>query len=99
MINEPALRHGPIWKNADFIVRGDDGRPLLENGDPVTMESLIKVVPVDQYMPLGCAALTNVGYEPKFVNDAFAFRETVTEMRQRLNKTKAKQLSRNQPSL
>ena len=53
------------------------------------MESPIKVVPVDQYMPLSCAALTNVGYEPKFVNDAFAFRETVVEMQQRLDRTKA----------
>ena len=25
LFSEPALRHGPIWKNADFIVRGDDG--------------------------------------------------------------------------
>ena len=53
------------------------------------MESPIKVAPVDQYMPLNCAALTNVGYEPKFTNDAFAFRETVAEMRQRLDRTKA----------
>ena len=89
LFSEPALCHGPIWKNADFIVRGDDGRPLLENGDPVAMESPIKVAPVDQYMPLSCAALTNVGYEPKFVNDAFAFRETVAEMWQCLDRTKA----------
>ena len=40
-------------------------------------------------MPLDCAALTNVGYQPKFANDAFAFRETVMEMWQRLNSTKA----------
>ena len=53
------------------------------------MESPIKVVPVDQYMPLSCAALTNVGYEPKFANDAFAFRETVAEMWQHLDRTKA----------
>ena len=52
------------------------------------MESPIKVVPVDQYTPLQCTALTNVGYEPKFANDAFAFRETVTEMRQCLNRGK-----------
>ena len=89
LISEPALCCGPIWKNADFIVQGDDGLPLLENGDPVAMESPIKVAPVDQDMPLNCAALTNVGYEPKFANNAFAFRETVTEMRQCLNKTKA----------
>ena len=30
-----------------------------------------------------------MGYEPKFTNDAFAFRETVAEMRQRLNRTRA----------
>ena len=53
------------------------------------MESPIKVAPVDQYMPLSCTALTNVGYEPKFANDAFTFRETVTEMWQRLDRTKA----------
>ena len=53
------------------------------------METPIKVVPVDQYTPLGCTALTNVGYEPKFMNNAFTFRETVAEMRQRLDKTKA----------
>ena len=53
------------------------------------MESPIKVAPVDQYMPLSCAALTNVGYEPKFVNDTFTFRETVAQMGQRLDRTKA----------
>ena len=53
------------------------------------MGTPIKVAPVDQYMPLSCAALTNVGYEPKFTNDAFTFRETVVEMRQCLNRTKA----------
>ena len=89
LISEPALCRGPIWKNADFIVRGDDRRPLLENGDPVAMESPIKVALIDQYTPLDCAALTNVGYEPKFANDAFAFRETVAEMRQHLDRTKA----------
>ena len=52
------------------------------------MESPIKVAPVGQYTPLSCAALTNVGYEPKFTNDAFAFRETVAEMRQHLDRTK-----------
>ena len=89
MISEPAECRGPIWKNADFVVRGDDGWPLLENGDPVVMESPIKVAPIDQYTPLNCTALTNVGYEPKFMNDAFAFRETVAEMRQRLDRTRA----------
>ena len=79
LISEPALCRGPIWKNTDFIVLGDDGRPLLENGDPVAMESPIKVVPIDQFTPLNCTALTNVGYEPKFANDAFTFREFVTE--------------------
>ena len=53
------------------------------------MEYPIKVAPVDQYMPLSCTALTNVGYEPKFANDAFAFRETVAEMWQCLDRTKA----------
>ena len=52
------------------------------------MESPIKVASVDQYMPLQCTALTNMGYEPKFANDAFAFRETVTEMRQHLDRGK-----------
>ena len=89
LISKPALCHRPIWKNADFIVRGDDGWPLLENGDPVAMESPIKVVPIDQYTPLNCTALTNVGYEPKFANNAFAFRETVVEMQQHLNRTRA----------
>ena len=89
LISEPALCCGPIWKNADLVVRGDDGRPLLENGDPVAMESPIKVAPIDQFTPLNCTALTNVGYEPKFANDAFAFRESVTEMQQRLDRTRA----------
>ena len=88
-ISKPALCRGPIWKNADFIVRGDDRRPLLENGDPVVMESPIKMVPIDQFTPLNCTALTNVGYEPKFTNDAFAFRESVAEMWQRLDRTRA----------
>ena len=63
LITEPALCRGPIWKNADFIVRGDHGWPLLENGNPVVMESPIKVVLIDQFTPLNCTALTNVGYE------------------------------------
>ena len=53
------------------------------------MESPIKVAPIDQYTPLNCTALTNVGYEPKFANDTFTFRATVAEMRQRLDRTKA----------
>ena len=53
------------------------------------METPIKVALVDQYTPLSCVALTNMGYEPKFMNDAFAFRQTVAEMWQRLNRTKA----------
>ena len=89
LISEPALCRGAIWKNANFIVQGDDGRPLMENGDPVVMESPIKVALIDQYTPLNCTALTNVGYEPKFTNDTFAFRETVTEMWQRLDRTRA----------
>ena len=89
LISKPALCCGPIWKNADFVVRGDDGRPLLENGDPVAMESPIKVALIGQFTPLNCTALTNVGYEPKFMNDTFAFRESVTEMRQCLDRTRA----------
>ena len=30
-----------------------------------------------------------MAYKPKFANDAFVFQETVAEMRQRLNRTKA----------
>ena len=97
LISEPALCRGPIWKNADFIVWGDDGRPLLVNRDPVAMESPIKVAPVDQYMPLNCAALTNMGYEPKFVNDTFAFKETVVEMGQCLKRTKAEAAEQKPP--
>ena len=97
LISEPALCRGPIWKNADFIVRGDDGRPLLVNRDPVAMESPIKVAPVDQYTPLNCTALTNVGYELKFTNDAFAFKETVTEMRQCLDRTKTEAAEQKPP--
>ena len=89
LISEPALCCGPIWKNANLVVRGDDGWPLLENGDPVGMESPIKVALIDQFTPLNCTALTNVGYEPKFTNNAFAFRESVTEMPQRLDRTRA----------
>ena len=73
LISKPALCHGPIGKNADLMVRGDDGRPLLENGDPVVMESPIKVAPIDQFTPLNCTALTNVGYEPKFANRRLHF--------------------------
>ena len=89
LISELALCCGPIWKNADLVVRGDDSRPLLENGVPVVMESPIKVAPIDQFTPLNCIALTNVGYEPKFANDAFAFKESVMEMQQRLDRTRA----------
>ena len=53
------------------------------------MESPIKVALIDQFTPLNCTALTNVGYEPKFANDAFAFRESVMEMQQRLDRTRA----------
>ena len=88
LITEPALCHRPIWKNAEFIVHGDDKRPVLVDGEPVAMESPIKVANIDQYTPLNCTVLTNVGYEPKFTNDAFPFRETVAEMRQRLDRTK-----------
>ena len=97
LITEPALRHGPIWKNADFVMRGDDKRPLLVNGEPVVMESPIKVATVDQFTPLNCTALTNMGYEPKFVNEAFTFRETVAEMRQHLNRTKTEATEKKPP--
>ena len=43
---------------------------------------------IDQYMPLNCTAWTNVVYKPKFANDAFAFKETVAEMWQHLDRTK-----------
>ena len=62
---------------------------MLVNGEPVAMESTIKVARVDQYTPPNCTAWTNMAYKPKFTNDAFAFQETVTEMRQRLDRTKA----------
>ena len=88
LITESALCCGPIWKNADFVFRGDSRRLLLVDGEPVVMESLIKVALVDKFTPLQCATLTNVGYEPKFTNDAFTFRETVAEMRQHLNREK-----------
>ena len=48
-------------------------------------ECPIKVAAIDQFTPPDITALTNVGYEPKFVNDAFAFRESVVEMQERLN--------------
>ena len=60
LISELALCRGPIWKNAHLVVQGDDCRPLLENGDPVAMESPIKVALIDQFTPLNCTALTNV---------------------------------------
>ena len=97
LITKPALCHGPIWKNNDFVVQGDDKRPLLVNGDPVAMESPIKVATVDQFTPLNCTALTNMGYEPKFANDAFAFRETVMEKRQRLDRTRAEAAEKKPP--
>ena len=51
LITEPALHHGPIWKNTDFVVRGDSRCLLLVDGEPVVMESPIKVALVDQFMP------------------------------------------------
>ena len=95
--NEPALRRGPIWKNANLIVRGEDRRPLLVDGEPVPMESPIKVASVDQFTPLQSTALTNVGYEPKFTNDVFAFRETVTEMQQLLDRGKMEATKKEPP--
>ena len=94
LMTEPPLHHCPIWKNADFVVCGNNRRPLLVDGESVAMESPLKVASVDQFTALQCAALTNVGCEPKFTNDAFAFRETVAEMRQRLNREKAEATER-----
>ena len=88
LINKSALSCGPLWKNQELVIGGKDRQLLLVNGKTVVMEAPIKVVPVDQFMPLQCAALTNVGYEPKFVNDAFTFKETVAQMRQCLHKAK-----------
>ena len=83
-------RFGPHLDNEGLIsILGDDGWALLENGDPVAMESPIKVALIDQFTPLNCIALTNVGYEPKFTNGAFAFKESVMEMWQRLDRTRA----------
>ena len=62
------------------------------------MESPIKVALIDQFTPLNCTALTNVGYEPKFANDTFAFRESVMEMQQSLDRTRAEAASRQQLS-
>ena len=91
LISESALSHGPLWKNEELILCGEDRQPLLVSGETMAMEAPIKVVPVDQFMPLQCVALTNVGYEPKFVNDVFAFKEIVTEMQQHLEaKTEVK---------
>ena len=73
LITESALCHGSIWKNTEFVVHSDDNRPVLVNGEPVVLESPIKVANVDQYMPVDCTAWTNVAYEPTFANDAFAF--------------------------
>ena len=97
LVIELALRCGPIWKNADFVICGEDGRLLLVNGNPVAMESSIKVAAVDQYTPVQCTALTNVGYEPKFANDAFAFQETVVEMQQCLDQEKTETPQEEQP--
>ena len=97
LITEPTLCCGSIWKNADFVFRGDSRCPLLVDGEPVAMESLIKVALVDQFMPLQCATLTNVGYEPKFMNEAFTFRETVEEMRQHLNREKVAAVEKKPP--
>ena len=62
---------------------------VLVNGEPMATESPITVVRVDQYMPVDCRAWTNMVYEPKFANDAFAFQESVAEMRQCLDRAKA----------
>ena len=97
LLNKPALHRGSIWKNANLVVRGEDRRLLLVDGEPVAMESPIKVASVDQFTPLQCTALTNVGYEPKFANDVFAFRETVAEMRQLLDRGKTEATKKEPP--
>ena len=74
LIDELALSHGLIWRNKELIVHGDDNQPLMVNGETMAMEASIKVAPIDQYIPLQCPALTSVGYEPRYTNDAFAFK-------------------------
>ena len=88
LITEPALHRKPIWENAEFVLRDDNNRPVLVNWEPVATKSPFKVANIDQYTPLNCTAWTNVAYEPKFANDAFAFQETVAEMWQCLERTK-----------
>ena len=89
LISETALSRGPIWKNAEFVIHDGNNHPVLVNGEPMVTESTIKEARIDEYTPLNCRAWTNVAYKPKFVNNAFAFQETVTEMWQCLNRTKA----------
>ena len=80
LIDERARSYGPIWKNEELVICGDDNQPLTINGETAVMESPIKFTPIDQFMPLQCLALTSIGYKPKYMNDAFTFKETVTEM-------------------
>ena len=50
-----------------------------------------------EYTWLNCRAWTNMTYEPKFANDAFAFQETVAEMWQRLDRTIAEAVETKPP--
>ena len=87
--DEPVFSQGPIQKNEELIIHGDDNNPMIVNGETVAMESTINVAPVDQYTPVQCALLTSVAYEPKYANDTFTFKETVAEMQQHYEKERS----------
>ena len=53
------------------------------------MEASIKFALVNQFTPLQCPALTSVGYELKYANNAFTFKETVAEMWQCYDKERS----------
>ena len=89
LIDEAAFSWGPIWMNEVLIVHDDNGQPLLVNDETVTREKNVKVANIDQYTPVACAALASVGYTPRYVNDAFSFKETVTQMWQHHEKEKS----------
>ena len=99
LISKPALCHGPIWKSASFVVRGDNGWPLLENGDPVAMESPIKVALINQYTPMKCTALINVGYEPNFPSERLLQKCGNISTGQKQKQPSRQQMSRKQLSL
>ena len=95
LIDEAVFSQGPIWVNKELVIHGDNNRPLTINGETVLMEVTVKMAPVDQYMPVECVVLTSVAYEPKYANDVFTFKETVTEMRQHYEKEKSRPRERN----